>query len=157
MATIVKATYSFNGLKNFSGTSAFVELPKGSQKFVSIKLNAVYDPEGGVQWDGKHLAVGGYIPPGVSNAVPVIYRFAIGGRRGTRVGTTMLGKPAHLTSFDFFITGGTAIVPNWYEGPKRPYNVLFYNYPKGGLPTKIITRHLSHPRGVVVSFASADR
>jgi hypothetical protein len=146
-----------NGLKHFSGGAAFAELPKGGQKFVSIKLNAVYDWQSGVQWDGKYLAVGGYIPPGVTNATPVIYRFAIKGNHGTRVGTTVLGKPAFLTSFDFFITGGTAIVPNWYNAPKRPYNVLLYDYPKGGLPIKILTRHLSHPRGAVVSFASADR
>jgi hypothetical protein len=146
-----------NGIKDFSGTAAFVELSRGSQKFVSIKLNAVYDPEGGVQWDGKHLAVGGYIPPGVSNAMPVIYRFAINGKRGTKVGTTTLGRPAEFTSYQFFITGDTAIVPNRNDALRRAHDVLFYNYPQGGSPTKIITKRISDPRGAAVSFASADR
>jgi hypothetical protein len=146
-----------NGLASFSGTAAFVELPKGRQKFVSIKLDAVYDPDGGVQWDGTNLAVGGYIPPGVTNATPVIYQFSIKGKHGTKVGTTMLGKPAHLTSFDFFITGGTAIAPNWRDEPGKRYDVLFYNYPQGGKPTKIIAKHSEVPRGVAVSLASADR
>jgi hypothetical protein len=41
-----------NGLKHFSGGAAFAELPKGDQNFVSIKLNAVYDWQSGVQWYG---------------------------------------------------------------------------------------------------------
>lgn len=147
-----------NGTKDFpSRTAAFVELPKGSQKFVSIKLNAPYDPEGGVQWDGKYLAVGAYIPSGVGYSTPAIFQFAISGNRGTRVGTTMLGRPARMTSFDFFIAGDTAIVPNWRDEPGKRFDVLFYNYPEGGKPAKIIAKHSQLPRGVAVSFASVNR
>jgi len=44
-----------NGLASFSGTAALVELPKGRQKFVSIKLDAPV-PKSGVQ-RGTFVAV----------------------------------------------------------------------------------------------------
>jgi hypothetical protein len=144
------------GLKDFSGDPGLAELPKGSRKFVTIRLNAIIDSEGGVQWDGKHLAIGAYVPPGGTNATPVIYQFAIGNGRGTKVGTTTLGNPAHLTSFQFFITRGTVIVPNWYYlNSIEKHNVLFYRYPAGGSPTMTLAKHVSAPRGVVVSLAQS--
>lgn len=143
-----------DGLKDWSGQPAFAELSKGAKKFVIVKLDAVIDSEGGVQWDGKHIAIGAYKPPGGTNATPVIYRFAISGGRGVRVSTTKLGSPAHVTSFQFAITPAAVVVPNWYYVSNRKYNVLFFDYPKGGAPTMTLTKHVFAPRGATVSFAS---
>jgi hypothetical protein len=116
---------------------------------VNIKPNAIIDSGGGVQWHYKYLAVGAYI-----GSTPVIYQFSIHGSRGTRVGTTTLGSPAYLTSFQFFIRGSTVIVPNWYfVNSSEKKDVLFYKYPLGGSPTMILTKDVSDPRGVVVSLA----
>lgn len=53
---------------------------------------------------------------------------------------------------DFFILGFTLIAPNQCKGSCTG-NVLFYNYPGGGLPTKTITKGVRYPHGLVVSKA----
>jgi len=141
------------GIRNFSGTPGLDELPKGSSKFVEMALNANIDGGAGIQWDGKDLAIGAYVPNG-STYTPVIYRFSISGSQGTLVGTTTLGSPAYITAFQFFILNGTLIVPNWYiVSSFEKKNVLFYNYPQGGSPTMTLTKRITEPRGVVVSLA----
>ena len=152
-----KGNLFVDGLKDTKGNPMFAELPKGSHTFKQITLNATIDGSGGVQWDGKDIAVGGYIPPKGNNSKPVIYRFAITGTQGKKVGTTMLGSPAHFISFQFAIAGATVIVPNWYfEGIKNKYDVLFYKYPAGGAPTKTLTGGISMPHGAAISRDSAS-
>jgi hypothetical protein len=141
------------GQKDWSGDPALAELSKGSQKFVDINLDATIDSSGGVQWDGKHLAIGAYVPNG-STYTPVIFRFSISGSQGTRVGTTTLGAPAYITSLQFFILNDTVIQPNWYYVDYiEKKNVLFYKYPQGGSPIATLTKSVTDPRGVVVSLA----
>jgi hypothetical protein len=131
----------------------FDELPKGSSKFLEIGLNAAIDGGAGIQWDGKHLAIGAYVPNG-STYTPVIYRFSISGSQGTRVGTTTLGSPAYITAFQFFILNGTLMIPNWYIlSPFEKKNALFYKYPQGGSPIRTLAKRVADPRGVVVSLA----
>ena len=60
---------------------------------------------GGVQWDGKHLAIG--------NQFTDIYEFAISGHHATTVGTTELGSGAMYVK-QFWIQGQTVIAPNVY-------------------------------------------
>jgi hypothetical protein len=140
-----------DGERNFHGDAAFAELRTGSNDFDDIGLNATIDPGGGVQWDGKHMAVGAYYQPKTRHT-PAIYRFAIDGTNGKKVGTTILGSPAYTTSFQFDILGGSVVVPNWsYSGQK---SVLLYKYPMGGSPSSILTRDISDPRGAVISPAS---
>ena len=141
-----------DGPKDRYGDPELAELPKGSRTFVAIKLNASIDPEGGVQWYRKYLAVEAHVPPRGSKYTPVIYQFAIDGTQGQRVGTTILGSPAYKT-FQFFISQGTLIMPNWDKPSVGKVNTLFYKYPAGGTPTMILTKGVASPRGVVVSFA----
>ncbi len=131
-----------------------VELPKGSHEFARIKLDVAIDNEGNVQWDGRYLAIGAYLKPGKNDTRPVIYRFAINGNQGTKVGTVALGGTAH-TILQFYIIGKSVIVPNWYDpkGSGQSYGILYYNYPGGGAPTMELTKHVITPRGVAVSLA----
>ena len=122
------------------------ELPKGNGTFTNIGLNQSISLPGGVQWDGKYLAV-------ADQNASVIYQFAISGGAGTAVHATPLGSPASDV-FQFYIDGKTVIAPNDYSvGSKTAWNVLYYHYPAGGTPTRTITNVVHAPRGVVVSKA----
>ena len=110
-------------------------------------LNQTIGFPGGVQWDGKHVAVG-------DQSTPVVYQFSISRDQGLKVGSTPLGPPAHDVE-QFFISGGTLITPNEYFTKSRTLSdVLFYKYPMGGAPTRTITKGQHFPDGVVVSLAS---
>jgi len=138
------------GLRAWTGTAGLVELPKGGSKFVQVDLDATISSGGGVQWDGKHMAIGAY-----ENSSPVIYQFAIAAAKGTKVGTTTLGNPADLT-LQFFISKDIVLVPNWYfkSSGEEVKDVLFYKYPAGGAPTADMSKHrLIDPRGVALSLA----
>jgi hypothetical protein len=144
-----------DGEKNFTHRGpAFAELSKGRKTFEDIKLDAAIDAGGGIQWDGEHVAVGAYFEP-KSRHTPAIYQFAVHGGKGKRVGTTIFGEPAYTTSFQFDILAGSVVVPNWPSSGRD--DVLFYKYPAGGSPTSTLTRKISVPRGVAVSFASLSR
>lgn len=143
-----------DGPRDQDGDPALAELPKGSRSLVSIRLNATIYASGGVQWHNKYLAVGAHVPPRGSQSTPVIYQFAISGTQGRKVGTTILGGPGYNT-FQFFISKGTVIVPNWYYTSIEKYDVLFYKYPAGGSPTMILSKDIYAPRGVVISQAAS--
>ena len=128
--------------------SGLVELSKGAGTFTDIALDTQTNHEGGVQWTGKRLAVGGYFP--TKSFHPVIYRYLITGQRGMKTGMTPLGLPAYQV-FQFLIDGSTLLVPNWAKAGSRPYGVLFYSYPNGGAPLQQIRQRIEYPRGVVVS------
>lgn len=125
-------------------TFEFAELPKGGSSLKTITLNQNIGFPGGVQWDGKYMAVG-------DQDISVIYQFVINGSEGTKVGTTSLGSGLHDLK-QFWIQSRTLIAPN---GSASPFgDVLFYNYPAGGNATKKITAGVHGPIGAVVSLAS---
>jgi hypothetical protein len=120
------------------GTFVMSELPKGAKSFVSISLNqTIYFP-GGVQWDGKYLAVGDL-------GVPAIYRFSLSGQKGTKLGTVPL-------------TGGSEIVQFWIQGPKvvgpdaQSGAIGLWKYPSGGKAVKLL-KGLNAPFGATISSA----
>ena len=124
----------------------FAELPKGVSGFKTITLNQKIGWPGGVQWDGKYVAVG-------DQNTPVIYQFAITGSDGTKVGSTPLGGHARDV-FQFFILGQKVMAPNEYFAKSQALSdVLFYKYPVGGVATKRITAGVDFAEGVVVSLA----
>jgi hypothetical protein len=143
-----KGNLFVDGLQTWSGKPMVAELAKGSKTFVTIKLDRKIDPEQALQWDGKYVAIGSYIYPHSGQPIPVIYRFAVSGTRGTAVGRTLLGKPAYVI-FQFYIFDRTILVPDWPSSGK--YDVLRYKYPAGGSPNLTITKYMTFPRGVVVS------
>jgi hypothetical protein len=135
-----------DGLSSGRGSFVLAELPKGNGTFTNISLNQSISLPGGVQWDGKYLAV-------ADQDASVIYQFTISGGSGTEVHATPLGSPASDV-FQFYIDGKTVIAPNDYSvGSKTASNVLYYHYPAGGTPTRTITNIVHAPRGVVVSKA----
>lgn len=123
----------------------FAELPKGHHRLKSIRLDEYIGWPGGVLWDGKYMDVG-------DQNTPVVYQFVIQGDAGTTAGSTSLGGSDVEGVGDFFILGSTLIAPNLCKGSCTG-NVLFYNYPAGGLPTNTITKGVRYPHGLVVSKA----
>ena len=126
-----------------SGNSSpfeFAELAKGSKTFTNITLDQAIKGGGGVQWDGKHVAVGDY-------STNVVYQFAISGSKGTKVGSTPL--KGSLGVYQFFIDGSKVIDPSYneYQG-----SLEIYNYPAGGGAVGSILG-VSSPYSAVVSLA----
>ncbi|MGA8533352.1 MAG: hypothetical protein WB615_04535 [Candidatus Tumulicola sp.] len=135
-----------DGISPGRGNFELAELAKGSGIFTSISLNQHISLPGGVQWDGKYLAV-------ADQNASVIYQFTISGGIGTEVHATPLGSPA-FDVFQFYIDGRTVIVPNDYsKDSKTAWDVLYYHYSGGGTPKRTITNVVHAPRGVVVSKA----
>jgi DNA-binding beta-propeller fold protein YncE len=121
------------------GAFEFAELPVGRKNFKSITLNQTIQMPGGVQWDGKYVAVE---DRGVASQGSVIYQFAIHGSAGTEAGTTPLTGSTEVSTF--WIQGATVI------GPNAAGNVLFWHYPAGGAAKKTIDG-FGNPLGVTVS------
>ena len=119
-----------------SGNFQLAELPEGRTAFENITLDESILNAGAVQWDGASLAVGDY----ESNR---IYEFSIIGTSGSTVGVTNLGGADF--AIGFWIQGHTVIGPN-----DDSQNVMFWNYPTGGSPTKTLDG-LSYPWGATVS------
>jgi hypothetical protein len=124
-----------------SGSFVFGELPAGGKNFMRISLNQQIIVAGGVQWDGKNVAVG---DQGVGYKGSTIYRFQIEGTTGTEVGTTTLGGSSDV--IQFWIAGNRVIGPNIGSSP----NVMFWRYPSGGTALKTLTG-FSEPVAVTVS------
>jgi hypothetical protein len=130
---------------NSSFQAEFVELSKGASKFISFGLNQSVGAPGSMKWDGSDLAI-----QDVTLNPVTIDRFAVSGTQGTLKGTTQL---AATTAAGFFwIDGGTVI------GVDSDANeVLYWKYPDGGNPVKIITSGITLPNSVAVSKGTEDR
>jgi hypothetical protein len=118
--------YDENGNLYVSGYNSngngLAELPNGTTTFTNITLNKFFFSWGGVQWDGKYLALQRY-----DRDKNVIYRVAISGRKGTIVATVPTRGPRFIGGY--FIDGDTVIVPN---GRRRVNQVGTWSYPGGG-------------------------
>jgi hypothetical protein len=100
------------------------ELKHGGTKLSDITLDrTIYSP-GGVQWDGKHVAVGDQMPN-------TIYQFRIKDGKGTTVGSTQMGGAAMV--FQFWIDGTRVIGADAGAG-----DVGIWSYPQGGAAIKTI-------------------
>jgi DNA-binding beta-propeller fold protein YncE len=122
-----------------ASTTGFAELPRGGKKLVDIALDQNIVAPGGVQWDGKYVAVG-------DEASDTIYRFSIGRKKGTTAGSVVLNGGSAVVQF--WIDGARIVGPNSGLG-----NVGIWSYPAGGSPTKTIGG-LYVPLGTVVSRGS---
>lgn len=120
------------------GAFRFAEIPAGSTSFRNITLSQPIGSPGGVQWDGRHIAVG-------DRVINVIYEFIIKGKKGTEVGTTPLIGATEVD--DFWIDRPNVIGPDF--GAK---DVGIWPYPSGGSPKKTIAG-LTQPVGAVISVA----
>jgi hypothetical protein len=120
-----------------NGQSLLAELPFRSETFKMIQLERAIGAFGGVQWDGRHLAVGTFVS---------VYQIDVSGSSGRVVGVTPLSGSKGI--FQFWIQGMTLIGPDLYAD-----DVGFWNYPLGGESTKTIPYLFSTPFGSTVSLA----
>jgi hypothetical protein len=120
---------------------AFAELPRNRKRFVDITLSHKINFPGGVQWDGKYMALG-------DQATSIIYQFSISGSTGTLEGTTVLNGASGVQQF--WIQGHTVIGG---DSGGDGY-VHYWHYPAGGNFTKTIKKGVGGPIGRTVSKAS---
>lgn len=125
--------------QNASYASAFAELPAGGTKLVDVKLDQQIQIAGGIQWDGKYVAIG-------DQSNDTIYQFSFDGTQGTKMGSTQLGGATEV--FQFWIDGSRVVGPDTYGS-----DVGIWNYPAGGSPLKTIGG-LYVPLGTVISRAA---
>ncbi len=143
-----------DGLSYGSSKFGFAELPRGGNAFTDIALNETIYLPGGVQWDGKYMAVGDQVAV-KHGFTSVIYQFSISGTTGTEVGLTLLSGSKQVAQFWIPKFGrskknpeGTTVI-----GPdQNGANTLFWDYPAGGSPTRTISGETS-PIGATVSLA----
>jgi hypothetical protein len=116
------------------GNTILAELPKGGKTFKIFKLGQKFDKVGGVQWDGKYVAVGDF-------GDGLIYRLT---EKGSLAQTVMLEGGANVEQF--WIAGPTVVGPM----AQYPGKVGFWHYPSGGSAYKTITG-LTEPFGAALS------
>jgi hypothetical protein len=136
-----------DGVRGNSSKFMLLELPKNGGRLNQVTLNASMGYPGGVDWDGKYLAVGSYTSS--PTGTPVVYRFKIVAGHGREVGAITLGSGASDVR-QFWIEKAMLIAPS---EQLLQADVFFYNYPTGGKATKKITAGLDAPAGAVVSPA----
>jgi hypothetical protein len=140
-----------DGMNSKSNGFILAELPRGGSALKKVTLNKSVGFPGAVQWDGQFVDVG-------DQGTNDIYQFTIAGSSGTLEGTTHLGGATDVVEFWISRFGGGRAQPNGatvvgadFGGEYFGGQVLYWNYPAGGNPTKTITKNLSFPYGVTVS------
>jgi len=129
--------------QDFGSAFEFAELPSGAKTFTSVTLDQAFELPGGVQWDGKYVAVG-------DAELGAIYQFSIQGTKGTKVGTTPLNGVAG--AYGFWIQGSKVVVPFSGSQGTGTHGVGIWLYPAGGSAKKL-SKFLQYPSGAAVSKA----
>ncbi|MGB8909435.1 MAG: hypothetical protein WCC84_11870 [Candidatus Cybelea sp.] len=119
-----------------------IELHKGAKKFEHVKLDQSFSSWGGVEWDGKYVAIG--------DGASTIYDFAVAGTKAKLVRTIQLKRAVNVVQF--WIEGSTLIGP---DGPDGGHNDAgFWKYPGGRAPQKTIGGGLfKNPSAATISLA----
>jgi hypothetical protein len=146
-----KGNFFFDGL-NPSENQRVSELMLGATKFTGINLQGRIDEEASIQWDGEYLTALSYVPFKANGKPQLVQFHIVNHARGLRVGQIALGSPA-VEIVQYFITKGTAVIPNLRASSGQSSTVLLYKYPAGGSPYMTITKRITDARGVVVSYA----
>ncbi|MFY9737504.1 MAG: hypothetical protein WAK11_00485 [Candidatus Cybelea sp.] len=130
------------------------ELVKGGNTLNFVNVDETIYLPGGVQWDGKYLAVGDQVAV-KHNFTSTIYQFSIDGSEATTVNTMILTGSNEVAQF---------WIPRIHNGAKRHYgdrliapnqdgkDTLFYDYPTGGSPFATIPGE-TDPIGATLSLA----
>ena len=143
-----------DGAENSSGYgSTFAYLAKDSMKPVIISISGgsswdgVFNGVQGITWDGKYWILNTKNPT-------EIYRVAIRGDRGHRIGTTYLSGvefplgPVFIYSNHPGSQGTQVVGATTYDYAE----VTYWKYPTGGSPIAQIFKDLDRPYGVAVSL-----
>jgi hypothetical protein len=120
------------GRNNYIG-----ELSKGATGFTNYLLDRRIAPPGGIQFDGKHIAV-------EDLGSHIVYRLRFSGPKAIVVGSTHLNGTTWVEQY--WIQGKTLI------GPDEYYTVYLWKYPQGGSPFTSIEA-FSSPYGSTVSVS----
>lgn len=141
-----RGTLYADGYGRRSHSFELAELPKSGDQLEKIQIHWTYSkPEiidpGGVQWDGKFLAIG--YPQG-ENITPSVYR--VDPSNGHIASVLTLNKSQSV--LQYFIDGKVLIAPN--RGRSDTGQIFFYGYPKGDKLSEVIDG-LGMPVAVVVS------
>lgn len=128
------------------------ELPKGGNALVELELSADIN-SGSIQWVSNQLVIAKVV--GIHGSNP-IYQVTVSGSVGSVYGPILLsstGDKSAAGDIQFWVQKNTIIGP----GHRQGINGLlqFWNYPQGGLPTKVIRP--SNDRsffGITVSLAA---
>jgi hypothetical protein len=128
-----------------SGSSGFqlAELPRGSSTFTNISINQSIVVPGGVQWDGKYVAVADENGPGNG----AMYQFSVSGSTGTLASTTTLDSSQNVHQFWIDTSHSRVVVPSASLG-----TVGYWKFPAGGNPTESFSG-FSFPESVAFSAA----
>ncbi|HEV3090405.1 MAG TPA: hypothetical protein VGX91_03070 [Candidatus Cybelea sp.] len=141
---------------SYGSNFGFAELPEGGSSFDDITLDQEIYLPGGVQWDGKYLAVGDQVAV-KHNFNSVIYQFSLSGSTGTEV--NYIEPPDANEVAQFWLPrvgiGGkkngeaTRVI-----GPNGGgHDTLIWAYPNpGSNPLRTISGE-NDPIGATVSFA----
>lgn len=125
---------------NASSSFVLAELPKGSGSFTNIDFTQKIEWPGGVQWDGKFVAVG-------DTDTGTIYRT---NAAGTVKGSTQLTGSNYVNQFWIVASSRKKHKAASVVAPSQDGGVLgIYKYPAGGSPTTTIS--VSEPFGATVS------
>lgn len=130
------------------------EVTKGGHSLKFVDVNETIYLPGGVQWDGKYLAVGDQVAV-KHNFTSTVYQFAISGSSGTEVSAMVLTGSSDVQQFWIpFVDmskkhkyGTRLIGPNSDGG-----TTMIWDYPAGGDPIQTISGETA-PTGVTVSLA----
>ena len=128
-----------------SGSSGFqlAELLHGKGVLTNISISQTIVVPGGVQWNGKYVAVADENGPGNGT----VYEFSISGSVGTEVSATTLDSSQNIHQFWIDPARNRIVAPS-----ASLATVGYWSFPAGGNPTKTITG-LNIPEAVALSVA----
>lgn len=135
-----------DGNQTANGPFELAELPKASNTFTNITLDRIIYYPGGVQWDGKYIAVGDQMAG--DEFTSSVHQIAVKGSTGTVVGTTKLEGSDDVVQF--WLQGSRVVAPDYEKTGAS--DVRLFKYPDGGVPIRVITG-LLEPLGATVSLA----
>lgn len=136
-----KGDLYFDGDSTGSSGFQLAELPHGSRAFTNITVTQKITVPGGVQWDGKYVAVADANGPGAGT----IYQFSISGSAATEVSATTLTNSQNVHQFWIDPSRRRVVAPS-----ASLSTVGYWKFPAGGSPTKTISG-LNIPEGVAIS------
>ncbi|HZV76165.1 MAG TPA: hypothetical protein VFF63_00245 [Candidatus Babeliales bacterium] len=130
-----------------SGGNVAAELLKGKTSFATIELAQTLGGVGHVQWDGKYFALQSFDATrhNGEKIFERIYRITISGSTGKVVGKTTFDDWPENDPGQSWIDAATIVATPLSE-------IVFWQYPAGGKPTKIVHSH-DRVKAVTVSAA----
>lgn len=111
---------------NHEYTAFIAELPKGKTSFKNFNVSQWLLYPGGVQWDGKYMAIG--------NGDHTIYRFSFNNGQIKEIGKTSLADVEQV--FQFVLVGGDVIGGNVDNSSESAIDL--WKYPAGGNPIRTL-------------------